>query len=1136
MLTIGAQQLSALGTLSRAVHDLNAFQQAGEAGADRYARAEAGLQGLIGETRARLPEGLQGLLAGSFPAVDRLPRTEPLPAPPTAPTSTLRSPASLTLVPDPELDEEFQDQILPPDHPDATEGRFWEKTVLERLLDPSSPFRIVSLGSHVLNGKSANEIWTLVFGQTRIPDHVLVLGSRELVEPEGRGLVLSALGEGRKVLVVDVEGTSGTRAIERIRERLRDEALEGLVPPPQRAEIVLPVQEMNRRQATAFLENSGGSGAGLVAPFVLDRLPAFPALLKAFVDRGSPEEVLTGFAAAFSDEAALNRHLARLGLRSKIPIEDGEPIGYDLKVLSSRVVSDAALFLVDQDLSDKALFDEELAPEGRGLLTAALKRLDPNRIIPKPSYDLADLESKRALYGDDLSDGVLRTAYAHMLAMRVMTQRIYQRYTTEQFAFAITDSGHEIAGSAAALALFHATGGHNAAVSPHYRSGTLVGLWEALQGNDHFYLDYMRQQFSRDTDPWSRGRQTSSHFSDPDRGVLPAQSALGMNLGKAAGYALALKQEGHKDAVVLAEIGDGTLAESDLHEAMTAASIQDLPLVVSVVDNNAGISVEPSEGRGIRDMQAFAQGFGAGFFTADGNDFLATYHAYRQAADYAKRHQKPVIVWIQNLSRFNAHSSASQYTFDARQPDSLLDLGKSLASKGILQADDVLRRKPFPEGRDYFLIHDLGKMGQRALERVVAAWDQARGEAEPTLEIALGDSRPPFPDLWIPGQPEPDFEGPTTAIDFGWAIRAALRDILKEDPLAWMYGQDIGRRGGALASTIGLWERLASQVQDAPINEPLIMGLSVGKALRRGHLAIAEIQFGDYYRNAHHWFVHMANLFYSSGGRIKARVIARVPVEPLLPHGGGAIYHSAALEGELCGVPGITIVCPSTSWDAYGLLRTAAEYEGPTVVFEPKGLYRLRVGPAFPGEPTDAAGIDRLRHPLGMDRRGIPDIPGDIRVPFGQASVRHEGHDVTIVSWGSAMVACEKAMEALRAQGLSCELIDLRTLVPFDRDTVFASVRKTGRLLVVSQAPTFGGLGRTIEGEVVERFQGDPIVTHVMGMRPVTGIPQHKGLEHQIVITPDKVVAAAQAVWKAKTAGGIGPAIWIGESSRFQRG
>lgn len=1114
MLTIGTQQLSALGTLSRAVHDLNAFQQAGEAGADRYARAEAGLEGLIGETRARLPEGLQGLLSDSLPAIDRLPRAEPLPAPPTAPASTLRTPAALTLTPDPGLPAEFQDQILEADHPNAVDYRYWERQILSSMLSPESPFRLVGLGSHLLNGETSEEVLAQVFGPSHLPDDVLILESRELDGADGPARVLAALRDDRKVLVVDTGGLSGTRAIERIRKRLRNDELDRMVPQAQRAEFILPVKEMNRRQATAFLQERGG----VDAPFVLDRLPAFPSLLKALVP-----ETLEAFSVTFSEERVVADHLVRLGLRSKILTEEGDPMGYDLKVLCSRVVSDAAVYLRDKGLSAT-----------HSALAAAMERLDRNRISPKPSHDLAELEAMRKIYGDHLSDEVLRKTYDHMLAMRVMTQRIYQRYTTEQFAFAITDSGHEIAGSAAALALFHETGGENTAISPHYRSGTLVGLWETLKGNADFFLDYMRQQFSRDTDPWSRGRQTSSHFADLDRGVLPAQSPLGMNLSKAAGYALALKQEGHKDAVVLAEIGDGTLAESDLHEAMTAASIQDLPVVVSVVDNNAGISVEPSEGRGIRDMQAFAQGFGAGFFTADGNDFLATYHAYRQAADYAKRHQKPVIVWIQNLSRFNAHSSASQYMFDARQPDSLLDLGKSLASKGIVQADDVMRRKPFPEGRDYFLIHDMGKLGQKALDRVVAAWDQARGEAEPTLEVALGDSRPPFPDIWIPG--EPDFEGPTTAIDFGWAIRAALRDILKENPLAWMYGQDIGRRGGALASTIGLWERLTAQVQDAPINEPLIMGLAVGKALRQGHLAIAEIQFGDYYRNAHHWFVHMANLFYSSGGRIKARVIARVPVEPLLPHGGGAIYHSAALEGELCGVPGITIVCPSTSWDAYGLLRTAAEYEGPTVVFEPKGLYRLRVGPAFPGEPTDAAGIDRLRHPLGMDRRGIPDIPGDIRVPFGQAAIRHEGHDVTIVSWGSAMVACEKAMEALRAQGLSCELIDLRTLVPFDRDTVFASVRKTGRLLVVSQAPTFGGLGRTIEGEVVERFQGDPIVTHVMGMRPVTGIPQHKVLERQIVITPDKVVAAAQAVWHAKTAGGIGPAIWIGESSRFRHG
>jgi 2-oxoisovalerate dehydrogenase E1 component len=189
------------------------------------------------------------------------------------------------------------------------------------------------------------------------------------------------------------------------------------------------------------------------------------------------------------------------------------------------------------------------------------------------------------------------------------------------------------------------------------------------------------------------------------------------------------------------------------------------------------------------------------------------------------------------------------------------------------------------------------------------------------------------------------------------------------------------------------------------------------------------------------------------------------------------------------------------------------------------------LGDAIPGEPEKTEEQKALQNAISM-RQAIPELDPNFRIPLGKAIVRKPGDDLTVVTWGSASHSCTEALADLEKAGIDVELIDLRTLVPPDMETVLKSVRKTGRLLVVHQDRVFSSIGRELQGAVHDALEGTPVVTHVLGMLPVAGIPQHLGLEHQIVVTPDKVVAAAQAVMQAKTATGIGPAIWIGDSSR----
>jgi pyruvate/2-oxoglutarate/acetoin dehydrogenase E1 component len=205
-------------------------------------------------------------------------------------------------------------------------------------------------------------------------------------------------------------------------------------------------------------------------------------------------------------------------------------------------------------------------------------------------------------------------------------------------------------------------------------------------------------------------------------------------------------------------------------------------------------------------------------------------------------------------------------------------------------------------------------------------------------------------------------------------------------------------------------------------------------------------------------------------------------------------------------------VAPSTSRDVYGLLRTAAEYSGPVLFFESKGLYRMTLGDAFPGEPTDAEEVRKLKRAIAFEGHA-PALPEDFRVPLGKAARLQEGRDLTVVTWGRCTLFCQEAVQRLAAEdGVSVDLIDLRTIVPPDLPAVFESVGRTGRLLVVHEDRVFSSLGREIQGSVHEHFGERHVATRVLGQDPVPGIPQSVHLEDLLVVTPEKVVSAARQV------------------------
>ncbi len=725
----------------------------------------------------------------------------------------------------------------------------------------------------------------------------------------------------------------------------------------------------------------------------------------------------------------------------------------------------------------------------------------PDGSQPSPARPRPDLS--RLDEHPELTPDRLRAAYREACLARMHVERVVQECQKGTVKFSIWGSGEEVHGTATALALDHVMDPDAVAIAPHYRSASLLAMWVRLRGYEDFHLDHMRQQMSRVTDPWSGGRQMTAHFSDLARGVLPTQSALGMQISKSVGYAHGLTRK-RDDGLVLCVIGDGTCAEGDLHEGMTGASILQVPWLLTITDNNIAISVKPEDGRGLKDFESYAKAFGFEYFTCDGNDFLDVYATTKAAAAYCRDQQRPALLWVRNLSRLNDHSSAADFAFKLDDYDPLPDFGQALVERGILQPEDIVRRVE-GEGRDYYRNHELGRVGAEADQAIVHTLEVALSEPEPTYESAFEHIRDPFPEV-----AEPASTGRRTCISLNGAVRAAQTRILEHNPMTWVYGQDVGHKGGVMQATKGLIERFPDQVRDAPINEPYIVGSALGFALHEGATALPEIQFSDYSLNTLHWLVYLGNLLWSSNGTVRANVVLRLPVEPL--H-GGAIYHSMCMEGFYGAIPGLTIVAPTTSRDFYGLLRTAADYTGPVLVFESKGLYRMTLGEAFPGEPEDPKEIAALKRAIGFQGHIPVDvIPDDFRVPLGKGIVRRPGRDLTVVTWGRCTLFCAEAAERLAEEGVECEVIDLRTIVPPDLELIQRSVGRTGRLLVVHEDRVFSSLGREIQGAVIEHFGARHVATRVLGQDPVPGIPQNARLEEQLVVSPEKVVRAAREV------------------------
>jgi 2-oxoisovalerate dehydrogenase E1 component beta subunit len=310
------------------------------------------------------------------------------------------------------------------------------------------------------------------------------------------------------------------------------------------------------------------------------------------------------------------------------------------------------------------------------------------------------------------------------------------------------------------------------------------------------------------------------------------------------------------------------------------------------------------------------------------------------------------------------------------------------------------------------------------------------------------------------------------------AIREAIVEEMRRDPKVFVLGEDVGEYGGAFGVTQGVFEEFGdSRVVDTPISESAIIGISIGAALR-GYRPIAEMQFADFISCGFDQIVNQAaTLRYRYGGRASVPIVVRAPSGGNV---GGGLYHSQNPEAWFIHRPGLKVVAPSTPYDAKGLLKAAIRDDNPVIYFEHKYLYRRGKGP-------------------------VPE--GDEIVPIGVAAIRREGSDATLLTYGAMVTPSLEAADRLAKEGVEVEVIDLRTLLPFDKAAIFQSVEKTSRVLIVHEDVKTLGIGSELSAIIVEeRF--DSLDAPIMRVTyPDTHPPFSHVLEAYNLPDADKIAA-----------------------------
>jgi len=635
----------------------------------------------------------------------------------------------------------------------------------------------------------------------------------------------------------------------------------------------------------------------------------------------------------------------------------------------------------------------------------------------------------------------------------------------QKIYFQISGAGHEALQVAAGLAL---RPGYDW-FFPYYRDR---GLCLALGVTPY---DMMLQSVGAATDPASGGRQMPTHWSNPALHIVSTSSSTATQILHAVGCAeagrylsrhpeAAAKEEGdyrafrditfHGDELVLTCLGEGATSQGEFWEAMNTASNNRLPVIFCVEDNGYAISV-PVEvntpGGNISRIVANFPNFH--FAEVDGTDPEVCLRAFRAAAEHCRAGRGPAFVHG-HCTRPYSHSLSDDdklYRSSAeREADALRDpiyrMRERLLSERILNEAEL-------QELETSINREVEEAAERALR---APAPEVAGIPLHVYSEVLNPCSPAFSTDPMPPAEAGSAE-PRTMVDL---INACLHDEMRRDPRIVVYGEDVADasresalaevkgKGGVFKLTAGLQTAFGSErVFNSPLAEANIVGRAIGYAVR-GLKPVVEIQFFDYIWPAMHQIRNeLALMRWRSNGSWAAPVVIRAPIGGYIS--GGAIYHSQSGESIFTHIPGLRVVFPSNALDANGLLRTAIRCDDPVLFLEHKRLYRESYGRApYPGP--------------------------DFAIPFGKAKVVRPGADMTLVTYGAVVPrALQAAEQARREHGIEVELLDLRTLNPYDWEAIATSVRKTSRVIVAHEDMLSWGYGAEIAARIADELFED---------------------------------------------------------------
>jgi 2-oxoisovalerate dehydrogenase E1 component len=528
-------------------------------------------------------------------------------------------------------------------------------------------------------------------------------------------------------------------------------------------------------------------------------------------------------------------------------------------------------------------------------------------------------------------------------------------------------------------------------------------------------LSLARQLLGRDGG-FTKGRDRTFHFGHLEKRIVGMISHLGAMLPVADGLALAAQLRATR-RVVAAFTGDGATSEGDFHEAVNLAAVWKLPVLFVIENNQYGLSTPTSEQYACRDLADRAVGYGIPGLVVDGNDVLSVYQAASSAADRARRGLGPTLLEFKTF-RMRGHEEASGTEYVPAA------LASEWARKDpiVRFETQLLQMQAITRAECDVLKGDLETETRVVVDRALSA---PLPTSTPEAEIA---------DVFAPraltGAEEPAEDVVTRSPERRYvdAVHAALRLALQDNPRVVLMGQDIAEYGGVFKVTEGLAAEFGKErVRNTPLVESAAIGAALGLALE-GYLPIVEIQFADFITCGFNQIVNnLAKTRYRWGAPVG--VIVRAPV------GGGVgagPFHSQSVESWFTSVAGLRVVYPATPLDAKGLFLSAVRENNPVLFLEHKRLYR-------------------------SIRGRVPD--GPYMIPLGKARIVRPGGQATIVTYGAGVHWALEAAGTLAVEGTEIEVVDLRSLAPWDRETVVASVRRTGRALVLHEAPVTGGFG-----------------------------------------------------------------------------